>query len=262
VSYPKDFRGVAAKITDQDLPRIGKTIGVGEDEIHAILDVESSGSGFDKQGRPKMLFEPHVFFRNLTGAKRDEAVRLGLAYAKWKPGAYPKDSYPRLIQAIAIDETAALKAASWGLGQILGENHKLIGYSSPQALVKAFCESEAKQLEGIVAFLVANKLDGKLRAHDWAGVARGYNGASYAQHGYHTKLAAAFAKWEKIADTPLLEAPYAPTVTKSETNTMAIVLKNKKLIGTAVVFLAGGLSALGYGVPKPFVDLLVSLLGG
>ncbi|WP_311409719.1 N-acetylmuramidase domain-containing protein [Methylorubrum extorquens] len=32
--------------------------------------------------------------------------------------------------------------------------------------------------------------------------ARGYNGASYAKHGYHTKLAKAFGKWSKIKDTP------------------------------------------------------------
>ncbi|GMA74334.1 hypothetical protein GCM10025880_07510 [Methylorubrum aminovorans] len=105
-------------------PRIGHTIGVGEDEIHAVMEVESSGGGFDRLKRPKMLFEPHVLWRNLSGAERTRAASLGLAYASWKPGAYPTDSYPRLMQAMAINETAALKASSWGLGQILGENHR------------------------------------------------------------------------------------------------------------------------------------------
>jgi hypothetical protein len=66
-----EFRGPAKRLDDIDLPRIGHEIGVGEDEIHAVLTVESSGSGFDAKGRPKMLFEPHVFYRNLSGANRD-----------------------------------------------------------------------------------------------------------------------------------------------------------------------------------------------
>ncbi|QIJ77127.1 DUF3380 domain-containing protein [Methylobacterium sp. NI91] len=197
------FVRAAARLSDYDLPRIGQTIGVGEDEIHAVMEVEAAGGGFDRLKRPKMLFEPHVFWRNLSGAERTRAASLGLAYVAWKPGAYPPDSYPRLMQAMVIDETAALKAASWGLGQILGENHRAAGYASPQAMVLAFCNGgEAEHLAAMVRFIVTNGLDDELRRHDWAGFARGYNGAGYAKHGYHTKLAAAFAKWSKIKDTP------------------------------------------------------------
>lgn len=197
------FVCAAARLSDYDLPRIGHTIGVGEDEIHAVMEVEASGGGFDRLKRPKMLFEPHVFWRNLSGVARTRAASLGLAYAAWKPGAYPTDSYPRLMQAMAINETAALKAASWGLGQILGENHRAAGYATPQAMVLAFCNGgEAEHLAAMIRFIVTNGLDDELRRHDWAGFARGYNGASYAKHGYHTKLAKAFAKWSKIKDTP------------------------------------------------------------
>ena len=195
------FKGAAKRLDDIDLPRIGHKIGVGEDELHAFMDVEAAGSGFDSLGRPKMLFEPHVFYRNLSGARRDKAVKAGLAYSKWRRN-YPKDSYPRLIEAMKIDETAALKASSWGLGQILGENHKAVGYSTPQTMVRAFMEDEEKHLEAIVQFLISKKLAAKLKAHDWAGVARGYNGAGYKQNAYDTKMAAAFAKWKRIKDTP------------------------------------------------------------
>lgn len=197
------FRGRARRLDDIDLPRLGHRIGVGEDEIHAVLEVESRGSGFDKQGRPAMLFEPHLFWRELgPGPKRDRAVREGLAYARWKPGAYPADSYPRLIEAMSIDETAALRSASWGLGQILGSNHAMAGYATPQAMVRAFLDDEDAHLEAMVNFIKAAKLDDELRRHDWAGFARGYNGPSYAKHGYHKRLAAAFAKWKGIRDTP------------------------------------------------------------
>src|SRR5688500_9783150 len=100
-----NFQGSGVRIDDYDIPRIGAMIGVGEDEVHAVLDVESAGSGFDRAGRVKMLFEPHVFYRNLPEAKRAGAVVQGLAYSAWRPGEYPPDSYPRLIRAMAIDET-------------------------------------------------------------------------------------------------------------------------------------------------------------
>jgi hypothetical protein len=196
-----NFKGAAKRIEDLDIPRIAATIGCGEDHLHAFMDVEAAGSGFDSQGRPKMLFEPHVFYRNLQGEKRERAVSAGLAYKSWKQN-YPKDSYPRLFMAMDIDETAALKAASWGLGQILGENHKLVGYATPQAMVRAFVEDEETHLEAIVAFLKGKGLDKHLRAENWAKVAEGYNGAQYAKNGYHTKMRAAFAKWQKIKDTP------------------------------------------------------------
>jgi hypothetical protein len=206
------FRGAALRIDDFDLPRIGLTIGVGEDELHAFMDVEAAGSGFDSTGRPKMLFEPHVFYRNLGGARRDQAVRSGLAYAKWRPDAYPKDSYPRLVAAMTIDETAALRSASWGLGQVLGENHVAAGYATPQAMVRAFMEDEAAHLAAMVAFLVANHLDDDLRRlaaltrattpADCVPIVRVYNGSGYAANNYHVRFAASHNRWRAIADTP------------------------------------------------------------
>ncbi|WP_343898795.1 N-acetylmuramidase domain-containing protein, partial [Methylorubrum aminovorans] len=69
-------------------------------------------------------------------------------------------------------------------------------------MVLAFCNGgEAEHLTAMVRFIVTNGLD-ELRRHDWAGFARGSNEAGHAKHGYHTKLAAAFAKWSKIKDTP------------------------------------------------------------
>lgn len=196
------FKGRGKRLDDVDLPRLGHRLGVGEDEIHAFIDVETRGHGFDKLGRPLMLFEPHVFFRNVSGDKRARAVQAGLAYKNWGAKPYPKDSYPRLRAAIAIDETAALKAASWGLGQVLGENHEAAGFLSVQHMVEAMKDDEELQLEASVNFILANKLDDELRRHDWAGFARGYNGAGYKRNKYDVKLAEAFRKWSRIKNTP------------------------------------------------------------
>lgn len=207
-----NFKGPAKRIEDIDLPRVGAMIGVGEDEIHAVMDVEAAGSGFDSQGRPKMLFEPHIFYSELKSqpAKRDEAVRQGLAYPAWKPGSYPPESYTRLQRAMLIDETAALRSASWGLGQILGRNHKSAGYNTVQEMVTDFTLDEDNHLEAMIRFIKNNKLDDNIRAHDWDGFALGYNGQQYRVHGYQTKLANAYAKWSRIKDTPYTPGQVEP----------------------------------------------------
>lgn len=201
---PVKFKGAGKRLDDIDLPIIGRRIGVGEDEIHAVIDVETSGGGFDAQGRVRMLFEPHVFYRELGPvAERSRAIEAGLAYAKWVTRSYPRDSYPRLLAAIEINEDAALRSASWGLGQIMGFNCVLAGYTDARSMVEDFAEDEEKHLDAMVTFIISAGLDDELRRHDWRGFARGYNGSGYAKHGYHTKLAAAYAKWAKIRDTPI-----------------------------------------------------------
>lgn len=197
------FQGHAKRLESLDISRIAATIGCGEDHLHAVMEVETRGGGFDRHGRIKMLFEPHVFYRELgEGVKRDQAVREGLAYRRWGQERYPSDSYPRLHKAMQIDSVAALRSCSWGLGQIMGFNAALAGYSNAEAMVEAFRDDEDTHLAAMVQFIVSSGLDDDLRRQDWRGFARGYNGAGYERHGYHTRLKAAFEKWRAIPDTP------------------------------------------------------------
>ena len=208
----KGFQGAAKKLDDIDLPRIGHEIGVGEDELHAFIDTESRGKGFDRQGRPVMLFEPHVFWRNLRDRDQVKAERAGLAYRKWKPGNYPRDSYPRLIKAMAINETAALKACSWGMTQVLGENHKMVGYSTVQAMVLAMMADEENHIEAMVEYVISAGIDDEMRdlaaltrptrPSDCVGIVSVYNGPGYKKNNYHVNFANAHNKWRGIKDTP------------------------------------------------------------
>lgn len=203
MQFDRKFTGACRRLDDEDLPRIGAEIGVGEDEVHAILEVEAAGAGFDAQCRVKMLFEPHVFWKHLgEGPKRDRAAAAGLAYPNWGAKRYPRDSYPRLVAAMEIDETAALNSASWGLGQIMGYNHAAAGYPSAAAMVTAFRDDEEAQLRAMVAFIKASKLDDEIRRHDWTGFASGYNGPGYAKNAYHVRLEQSFKHWQAIKDTP------------------------------------------------------------
>jgi hypothetical protein len=254
------WKGRAKRIEDIDLPRIGHMIGVGEDEIHAILDVESAGSGFDSKGRVKMLFEPHVFWRLLgKGPKRDAAAKQGLAYPNWRRD-YPKDSFPRLISAMKIDPEIALRSASWGLGQIMGFNHQAAGYASAADMVAAFADDEDQHLTAMIRFIQANKLDDELRRHDWAGFARGYNGPGFAKNGYDKKIKAAFDRWQKVKDTPWSPEPARGPVRTPEAVPVDIpaVGGGKSGIGAMV---AVGAAALAAGLGA-FWDKIVALFGG
>ncbi|MTH62122.1 N-acetylmuramidase domain-containing protein [Paracoccus litorisediminis] len=202
--YPSGFIGRARRLEALDVPLLARRIDCSEDALRAVLEVETRGGGYDRLGRPSMLFEPHRLWSELgPGQKRVAAEAQGLAYRKWGELPYPADSYPRLARALKVDVNAALRSASWGLGQILGRNHRAAGYASAGEMVAAFCESETAQLEGMVSFIAAEGLADDLQRCDWSGFARGYNGPGYAQHGYHKKLAAAFARWQRIPDLVL-----------------------------------------------------------
>lgn len=211
-----NFVGRALPLTDGDVRTIAGYLGCEIAAVRAVLQIEAAGKGFDNQKRPKMLFEPHVFYRELgPGVKRDRAVKEGLAYAKWKAGAYPADSYPRLTKAISINRDAALRSASWNIGQVMGFNHKAAGFADVSAFVEAMKHSEGAGVYAMARFIVSKGLHRHLRAKNWSSFAKGYNGSSYATHGYHTKLAAAYAKRpasERVVPPPATEAELAALI--------------------------------------------------
>lgn len=196
-----DFVGERKPLDEFDIPMLAHRLQTGEDELRAFLEVEARSRGYDRSGRPVMLFEPHVFYRNLgDGSARDDAVAAGLAYAKWGDAPYPNDSYPRLLKAIEIDEDAALKACSIGLSQVLVENHSSVGYATPQDMWQAFMDDEQEHVEAMVRFILVNGIADDLKAHRWEVVARVYNGPGYRKHNYHGRMAQAFRKFAGIPD--------------------------------------------------------------
>jgi hypothetical protein len=179
-------------------------LGVTPAHIAAVVEVEAAGRAFDARGRLTVLFEPHLFWRHLgpTPARR-QAEAAGLAYPTWRRD-YPKDSYPRLLAAMEIDRDAALRSASYGAPQILGQNAEALGYRSAESMVRAFTTGMDEQLVALARFIVVNNLLRLLQRGDWEGFARGYNGPGYAANRYHTKLEAAFRRW-RDAGLPLIE---------------------------------------------------------
>lgn len=167
--------------------------------LRAVMEIEARGSGFDAGGRPIILPEPHVFWRELgPGDKRLKAANEGLAYPKWGQRPYPRSyaaRWSRLDAMRRIDEDAANRSTSWGLGQIMGFNHKACGFDTVAAFVDAMHAGEAEQFMAMVRFIKSMGLAGDLRRRDWAGFARRYNGPGYKRNNYDTKLARAYARF-------------------------------------------------------------------
>ena len=221
------FRGAAVRLTAAGLASVAQTDGFEQAALDAVLDVESSGGGFDEAGRPKILTEPSQFYRLLgPGPKRDRAVALGIAYPTWGEKPYPVGSdanYARLAAMCGVCEMAALEATSWGIAQVMGFNSGICGYATVGDMVLAAMASEAAQFGFLLSYVNHVGLAHALRSHDWATFARGYNGSGAVQ-AYAAKLAAAYARHAGAA--PALQPPaLQPPALQAPASTMLARLK-------------------------------------
>lgn len=163
--------------------------------IMAVAEIESAGGGFLPDGRPKILFEAHVFSR-LTKHVYDE-LHPNISSSKWTRSLYrggAAEHDVRLEEAVRLDRPAALQSASWGMFQIMGFNFKRCGFPSVQAFVNAMYISEAQHLNAFCRLVKSMGLDDELQRRDWAAFANGYNGPSFATNHYDSKLEASYAR--------------------------------------------------------------------
>lgn len=168
--------------------------------VKAVNKVESGGrSSFFTDGRPKILFEGHIFWKELLRLKIDPKLHVAgnedILYPSWiiekvRP-FYKLDQYTRLTKARLINKDAADKSASWGAFQIMGNNHVNCGYAKVSDFVAAQAD-EYKQLLCFCTYLKNTHIDLHLQHLDWKGFARAYNGADYAKNLYDTKLKTAY----------------------------------------------------------------------
>jgi hypothetical protein len=188
---PLPFQGTARALSSEGLNAVSRKLGVFAPEIWTVLTVETSGFGFLPDRRPRILYERHYFHRLTQGKYDDGDISDPKSGGYGASGAH---QYDRLARAVAKDRSAALRSASWGIGQIMGENFALAGFADVETMVVAMSQSEDQQLAAMGNFLIGSRLDLPLQSHDWASFARGYNGAGYASHRYDTRLNGEFLK--------------------------------------------------------------------
>lgn len=192
----------APALTANDLTVFASRMNVPVGHVRGVVKIEAPRGSYDDDGRPTNLYERHVADRNTVPAKRFRAAApdlFGPPYGKGGYGAYSVQ-YDKLARACAYDPEAAMRACSWGMFQVLGENAVDIGYDSTWQMVASMVDDgEAAHLEAFRRFLDHNNLIGKLRAcrpndpDSCIPFVSAYNGAGFRQFSYHTKLAKAIA---------------------------------------------------------------------
>ena len=191
-------------LTENDFQRVADWLGVEMAVVKAVQTVETGGrGGFVAPGRPVILFEGHIFWRELKKQGLDPEKYVAgyenILYPKWEKGHYYSGmkEYERLEKAREIHKEAADASTSWGMFQVMGFNYVMCGYGSVDEMVKDMCTGEDKQLEAFARFVKLTGLRPNLERKDWTGFAKRYNGSGYAQNQYDKKLEEAYRRLAK-----------------------------------------------------------------
>lgn len=195
------FKGVVKCLMDIDVVCIVCVIGVSEDVLCVVIEVEMFGGGFDWVGCLCMLFELYVFYCEFGVIFQCDVVQVqGLVYVKWGVKFYLVDSYFWFELVMKISWVVVLCSVLWGFGQIMGFNYCVVGYLIVGDMVVVFCESEKVGFEVMVVFIVSENFDDDLCWLDWFGFVCGYNGVGYVMYGYYIKLVVVYWCWQVVLD--------------------------------------------------------------
>ena len=207
IKAPVDISQMEEKfLKEQDLVEVAEQLGIELAAVKAVNSIESSGRGFTVDGRTKILFEGHVFWKQLIARNiNPETFVIGnenVLYPKWTKKYYVggKAEYDRLDKAIAISKNkdvaeAAYASASYGLFQIMGFHYKSLGFDDIIAFVGTMKENEGEHLKAFAKFVEVNNLIKYLKSKQWADFALRYNGTGFKANNYDEKLAKAYEKY-------------------------------------------------------------------
>lgn len=164
----------------------------------AVCEIESAGHVFARvknRNEPLIRWEGHYFDQRLSGSKREQARRAGLAHPKAGKVRNPRSQTERwelLGRAMRIDQKAALESISIGLGQVMVAHWEKLGFDSPQAMVAKAREGATGQIELMVRYIERFGLVDELQRLDFTAFTRGYNGPGGIKAGYHERMAEAY----------------------------------------------------------------------
>lgn len=170
-----------------------------------LVEVGENNRGFFPDGRPIILFEGHIMYRELKGEfGKDFADKCALehpsiVHKRWDRSKYLGGirEWDRLNLAVTINETCALQSASWGIFQIMGFNYAQCGCSCIHEFVYKMSKSWPDQFKLGLHFMYNTGCLKLLKAHDWEGFARKYNGPSFKANAYDQKLKNAYENFSR-----------------------------------------------------------------
>ncbi|MBT2339466.1 MULTISPECIES: N-acetylmuramidase domain-containing protein [Pseudomonas] len=197
-------------LKNADLVNAAQILDVPLASVYAVNEVESRGKGILANGKPVILFERHIMYRQLATPRHEDdrpdelkqhADQLAVAnpgLVNPKPGGYAGGTaeHQRLSNARLIDDTAALESTSWGAFQIMGFHWQRLSYDSVQAFVADMNAGESQQFAAFVRFIQTDPVLHKaLKARKWAEFAKLYNGPDYQRNLYDIKLHRAYERY-------------------------------------------------------------------
>lgn len=172
-------------------------MGIDPAMARAVMQVEAGGRP-RVDGRVVIRFEPRVFRRESGG----RVVLLpGMSDVKDGRGRFSDrrrsleekqaEEHAALGRAIDLSREAAYRSISMGIAQIMGFNHRRLGYGSAEEMFDAFQADDEAQRIGFLKFLASDRhLVRALRSGDFGTFARIYNGDRSGQ--YAARMAEAY----------------------------------------------------------------------
>lgn len=204
------------KLTKQDKQNLANEFKLKLASVEAVVAVESGGKGFNDDGKIIIQFEPHHFWKHdPEGYKKYQALVLRKNKGqKLTPLEFTfHENYSDILKnkvegqkgewfafnkAFAINKYAAMMATSVGMMQVMGFNHKVVGFKTVDELWDYAKVNEYNQVRLGLLFIKSNKkMYEALLKNDFAVFASYYNGKNYKQFNYDTRLKAAYDKFNK-----------------------------------------------------------------
>lgn len=200
-------------LTEGDIIALSQAFNLELAIVRAVYKVEAKGNGFLPDGRVKVLFEPHQFYKHLklAGMDADKVTKenFDICHPSYKHNKYGTaiQEQDKLQRAIAIHEDSAYMSASYGAFQMMGFNHRVCGYINAKDMFEVYSLNAKSHLQGFFKFTkgtrtrmlqggepseIRKPLIDHFRSKDWPSAAYGYNGKYYYRGKYDEKLEAAY----------------------------------------------------------------------
>jgi hypothetical protein len=192
------------RLSEKDFCEMSQQLGVEVAALKSVVEVEcSSRGGFLADGRPRILFEGHIFWKRLQERGIDPQklapLHPTILYPRWERTHYRGSTgeWERFAEAAAISPEAAVESASWGLFQIMGFHWRTCGCGSAKEFRRRMELSEREQMELAMNFLEKTGIVKWLKTKDWCNFALRYNGSGYRANRYDSRLEAAYRKFKE-----------------------------------------------------------------
>lgn len=158
----------------------------------AILLVESRNKGFKSNGDLVLRFELHIFkkyFVKTVDTKLAFAqffnvynqYHYAFLYNKWIEYHQNDLEMEAFILAKILHEEYALLSTSYGVPQIMGFNHSLVGFDNAYKLYNYMLQSEVNHYHVFILFLENRNIIHYIREYNFDRIAELYNGTGNIQ---------------------------------------------------------------------------------